>query len=133
MTVDRTTVALRRMLHPLQPAPDTLSEGLPEWAAHAMCAQTNPDVFFPEKGDSLAEAKRICSLCAVVPECLAWALDVESGTFSSYGVYGGVSAHDRTLMLREKLGLPCTNCGARYRHMGSHYRQSPECRQSAAS
>ena len=37
--------------------------GLPEeagWQERALCAQTDPEAFFPEKGGSTREAKQIC-------------------------------------------------------------------------
>src|SRR5882757_501492 len=37
----------------------------PEWQALALCSQTDPDTFFPEKGGSTREAKRICGHCDV--------------------------------------------------------------------
>ena len=33
----------------------------PDWQERALCAQTDPEAFFPEKGGSTREAKRICS------------------------------------------------------------------------
>ena len=35
----------------------------PEWHDKALCAQTDPEAFFPEKGGSTREAKRICESC----------------------------------------------------------------------
>ena len=39
-----------------------------EWQEQALCAQTDPEAFFPEKGGSTREAKRICQACAVRDE-----------------------------------------------------------------
>lgn len=36
-----------------------------EWQDRALCAQTDPEAFFPEKGGSTREAKRICQGCEV--------------------------------------------------------------------
>ena len=36
-----------------------------DWQERALCAQTDPEAFFPEKGGSTREAKRICSGCEV--------------------------------------------------------------------
>ena len=35
------------------------------WQADALCAETDPEAFFPEKGGSTREAKRVCSGCDV--------------------------------------------------------------------
>ena len=40
-----------------------------EWQEQALCAQTDPEAFFPEKGGSTREAKRICQACSVRDEC----------------------------------------------------------------
>ena len=35
------------------------------WQEEALCAQTDPEAFFPEKGGSTREAKKICTGCEV--------------------------------------------------------------------
>ena len=45
-----------------------------EWQERALCAQTDPEAFFPEKGGSTREAKRVCLSCEVRGECLEYAL-----------------------------------------------------------
>ncbi len=53
------------------------SDGLPPelaWQERALCAQTDPEAFFPEKGGSTREAKRVCMSCEVRAECLDYAL-----------------------------------------------------------
>ena len=35
------------------------------WADRALCAQTDPEAFFPEKGGSTREAKKVCTGCEV--------------------------------------------------------------------
>jgi WhiB family redox-sensing transcriptional regulator len=35
------------------------------WQERALCAQTDPEAFFPEKGGSTREAKRVCLTCDV--------------------------------------------------------------------
>ena len=35
------------------------------WQAEALCAQTDPEAFFPEKGGSTRDAKRVCGVCPV--------------------------------------------------------------------
>src|SRR5262245_6116269 len=37
----------------------------PAWQDRALCAQTDPEAFFPEKGGSTREAKRVCRSCEV--------------------------------------------------------------------
>jgi WhiB family redox-sensing transcriptional regulator len=35
-------------------------DGALAWQADALCSQTDPEAFFPEKGGSTREAKKIC-------------------------------------------------------------------------
>lgn len=79
------------------PVPEGLFEIAAEpWVADALCAQTDPEMFFPEKGGSTKEAKRICSDCPVVAECLEYAL--REG--ERIGIWGGRSSRERSRMLR---------------------------------
>lgn len=64
---------------------------LPEWQERALCAQTDPEAFFPEKGGSTREAKRICNRCEVKAECLEYAL----GHDERFGIWGGLSERER--------------------------------------
>jgi WhiB family redox-sensing transcriptional regulator len=61
-----------------------------------LCAQTDPEAFFPEKGGSSREAVRICQRCEVRPECLAYALAHDE----RYGVWGGLSERARRRLRR---------------------------------
>lgn len=69
---------------------------IPEWTRDAVCAQIDPELFFPDKGGSTATAKKVCAGCPVRRQCLEYALEHESGaagTHTSYpsGIYGGLS------------------------------------------
>ncbi len=48
--------------------------GALSWQERALCAQTDPEAFFPEKGGSTREAKKVCLACDVRGECLEYAL-----------------------------------------------------------
>ncbi len=62
-----------------------------EWQERALCAQTDPEAFFPEKGGSTREAKRICQGCEVRAECLEYALAHDE----RFGIWGGLSERER--------------------------------------
>ncbi|PPK69814.1 WhiB family transcriptional regulator [Actinokineospora auranticolor] len=62
-----------------------------EWQERALCAQTDPEAFFPEKGGSTREAKRICLGCEVRAECLEYALAHDE----RFGIWGGLSERER--------------------------------------
>lgn len=66
------------------------------WTEQALCAQTDPDAFFPEKGGSVREAKRICARCPVQVECLASA--IKNG--ERFGIFGGLTERERRRLLR---------------------------------
>ena len=68
----------------------------PECQEHALCSQTDPEDFFPEKGGSSREAKRICAECPVRIECLNYALRRDE----RYGVWGGMSERERRRLKR---------------------------------
>ncbi|MDR2930362.1 MAG: WhiB family transcriptional regulator [Propionibacteriaceae bacterium] len=61
------------------------------WQARALCAQTDPEAFFPEKGGSTREAKSVCRGCEVRQECLEYALAHDE----RYGIWGGLSERER--------------------------------------
>jgi WhiB family transcriptional regulator, redox-sensing transcriptional regulator len=69
---------------------DLLGEAM-EWQERALCAQTDPEAFFPEKGGSTREAKRICAGCEVRAECLEYALENDE----RFGIWGGMSERER--------------------------------------
>jgi WhiB family redox-sensing transcriptional regulator len=67
-----------------------------DWQERALCAQTDPEAFFPEKGGSTREAKRICSGCEVRAECLEFALAHDE----RFGIWGGLSERERRRLKR---------------------------------
>jgi WhiB family redox-sensing transcriptional regulator len=67
-----------------------------DWQERALCAQTDPEAFFPEKGGSTREAKRICSGCDVRAECLDYALAHDE----RFGIWGGLSERERRRLRR---------------------------------
>ncbi|MGX2996873.1 WhiB family transcriptional regulator [Streptomyces sp. JNUCC 64] len=70
-------------------------EGMDEeelgWQERALCAQTDPESFFPEKGGSTREAKKVCLACEVRSECLEYALANDE----RFGIWGGLSERER--------------------------------------
>lgn len=72
-----------------------LPETLP-WAPMAKCLKGDPEAFFPEKGGSTREAKRICACCEVRDECLEYALENDE----RFGIWGGMSERERRRLKR---------------------------------
>jgi WhiB family redox-sensing transcriptional regulator len=62
-----------------------------DWQSDALCAQTDPEAFFPEKGGSTRDAKKICTSCDVKEQCLEYAL----GSDERFGIWGGKSERER--------------------------------------
>ena len=61
------------------------------WQSDSLCAQTDPEAFFPEKGGSTRDAKKICTSCEVRSECLEYALENDE----RFGIWGGLSERER--------------------------------------
>lgn len=75
-------------------APARTSSEMPRplaWQDDALCAETDLEAFFPEKGGSTVEAKRICAGCDVAAQCLAYALAGQE----RFGIWGGLSERQR--------------------------------------
>jgi WhiB family redox-sensing transcriptional regulator len=70
-----------------------------EWQDRALCQETDPEAFFPEKGGSTREAKRICGVCEVKRECLDYALQHQE----RFGIWGGLSERERRRMQRRAI------------------------------
>jgi WhiB family redox-sensing transcriptional regulator len=71
--------------------------GEPAWHENALCAETDPEAFFPEKGGSTREAKKICTGCDVRAECLEYALANDE----RFGIWGGLSERERRRLRRQ--------------------------------
>jgi len=76
--------------------PDT---DLEAWKDRGICAQTDPEIFYPEKGGSTREAKRVCLGCDVRDQCLQYALDHDE----RFGIWGGLSQRERRRLKRGDL------------------------------
>jgi WhiB family redox-sensing transcriptional regulator len=83
----------------------------------ALCAQTDPDAFFVERGESPRPAKKVCRECPVRAECLKYALDNNE----SFGIWGGTSEKDRRKLKKHRTApgaaeaqvVPAENAGGR--------------------
>lgn len=68
--------------------------GTGDWRDEGLCAQTDPDAFYPDKGQSPKQAKKVCAGCPVQALCLAYALTHDE----RYGIWGGLSERERRAM-----------------------------------
>jgi WhiB family redox-sensing transcriptional regulator len=71
------------------------------WRAHALCRDTDPDLFFPvgTTGHALVQidrAKEVCGECPAKIDCLEFALETNQDS----GIWGGTSEEERRNMRR---------------------------------
>jgi hypothetical protein len=69
----------------------------PDFFRDALCAEVDPEIFFPEKGGSTKAAKRVCAACTVQQECLESSL-----TVYVYGTWDGTSERERRQIRRDR-------------------------------
>lgn len=71
-----------------------------DFRSRALCAQTDPEAFYPEKGGSTREAKRVCLTCDVRDDCLEEALSNDE----RHGVWGGLTERERRKLRKRTVG-----------------------------
>ena len=76
---------------PGRPQTDEVDDDPLAWQSDSLCAQTDPEAFFPEKGGSTRDAKKICTSCEVRTRCLEYALENDE----RFGIWGGLSERER--------------------------------------
>ncbi len=65
---------------------EPVDDSLMGWQERALGARDDPGgLFFPEKGGSTREAKKVCTGCEVRAECLEYALEHDE----RFGIWGG--------------------------------------------
>jgi WhiB family transcriptional regulator, redox-sensing transcriptional regulator len=68
------------------------------WQDFANCLGVDPDLFFPERGESTREAKEVCRGCVVREDCLEYAL----ANGEKFGIWGGMSERERRRIRRQR-------------------------------
>lgn len=66
----------------------------PAWQEHAACRGADPAAFFPERGASLAPARRLCATCPVSGPCGDYA-DTLAAEGPLDGLWAGVVGKKR--------------------------------------
>jgi WhiB family redox-sensing transcriptional regulator len=61
-----------------------------DWQEYGNCVGLNPEIFFPERGDTTVQAKEVCHGCVVRDECLEYAVVHEK-----FGIWGGMNERER--------------------------------------
>lgn len=91
--------------------PPGVLEGVPApgpWARLGRCRTAPPELFFPERGDDLRQAKAICRSCPVINECRDYAVPHRD----LLGVWGGLSAKERSALRRAAQSEPSADSAA---------------------
>lgn len=71
------------------------------WQDSAKCSKADPETFFPGKGGSTKDGKKICASCEVRTQCLEHAL----ATDEKFGIWGGLSERERRELRRKRTGV----------------------------
>ena len=69
-----------------------------DWRDAALCAQTDPTLFYPPNGAQSGDAKAVCAACPVADQCLRWALEHDE----RYGIWGGKTFRQRRELKRQQ-------------------------------
>jgi len=67
-----------------------------DWLDRARCAESDPELFYPEAREAAPVAKSICNACEVRDECLAAALAGRE----PHGIWGGLTYRERLAVAR---------------------------------
>ena len=73
------------------------------WRDHALCRDTDPELFFPvgttgHALTSIEHAKMVCGQCRVSGDCLDFALETNQDS----GIWGGLSEEERRTIRRQR-------------------------------
>jgi len=73
------------------------------WQTRALCAQTDPDLFFPDAKGNMDAAKKVCAKCEVGLQCLMYAIEHEKDMIDEQkkGIFGGMTEAEREVLLEE--------------------------------
>lgn len=85
----------------------------PEIAIKAACRGVDPDIFYPEQGESTKLARAICQLCKIKEECLEFALQNQE----LFGIWGGKSVRERKVILKARKKAAHSNGGTGGQHL----------------
>jgi WhiB family redox-sensing transcriptional regulator len=83
------------------PPPDSYVEWVMQrkgWIEEGTCRGVDPDLFFPERGESTKEAKGVCETCPIKRHCLEYAVQ----GVEKFGIWGGKSERERRRIRRER-------------------------------
>lgn len=79
------------------------------WQHRGACRGPHATVFFPppqferkhERAEREMRAKQICESCAVISDCLNYALDIRE----PHGIWGGLNESERRVILETRVAI----------------------------
>jgi len=63
-----------------------------------VCSQTDPEMWYPDKGEAVAAAKKLCNTCPIKNICLEFAIV----NHETHGIWGGVGAGERRRLVKRR-------------------------------
>ena len=69
-----------------------------KWRLQASCMGCDPELFYPQRGESTKSGKEVCAGCPVREECLEYAL----ANSERFGIWGGMSERERRKLRRTR-------------------------------
>lgn len=100
------------------------------WQDSAVCAQIGGDIWHPERGTSMKEAKGICADCPVRRQCLQHAIDHDE----RFGIWGGLSERERRrLKAADQTPSDTGLCGTSQGYQRHRYRNEQACAECRAA
>jgi WhiB family transcriptional regulator, redox-sensing transcriptional regulator len=84
-------------MHHREAAATVCSTRVKDWAPQGACRKALPDALFV-RGSAQQAAKKVCTGCPVIAECLADSLDNQT----EFGVWGGMTERERRALLKRR-------------------------------
>lgn len=104
----------------------------PAWMDDAACKGMDINVFYPERGEDVQAARKVCAGCRVQAECLEYALT--HNTSDDYGVWGDSTARARRGMRQARSRAQrsanqgtLANCGTDAGYYSHRFRGQQAC------
>lgn len=71
-----------------------------DWHGEALCREMDGDIFFPERGGSARDARKVCARCNVQEQCLEEQLAIPTHDDDG-GIWAGTTARERRKLRKE--------------------------------
>lgn len=72
---------------------------LPKLPPGALCAEVDPELWFPDVGESARQAKALCQNCPILADCRNEILALERAGHRQPGVWAGMTRAERRQLI----------------------------------